>query len=37
MAAGFFFPWLGLFFYAGIPASYAIGELVRRNRRDTAC
>jgi len=28
MAAGFFFPWLGLFFYAGIPASYAISELL---------
>jgi len=27
MAARFFFPWLGLFFYAGIPASYAISEL----------
>jgi len=36
MAAGFFFPWLGLFFYAAIPASYAIGELVRRKRHLTA-
>jgi len=30
MAAGFFVPRLGLFLYAGIPASYAISELVRR-------
>jgi hypothetical protein len=29
MAAGFFVPRLGLFLYAGIPASYAISELVR--------
>jgi uncharacterized membrane protein len=36
MAAGFFFPWLGLFFYAAIPAAYAIGELVRRKRHVTA-
>jgi uncharacterized membrane protein len=36
MAAGFFFPWLGLFFYAAIPASYAIGELLRRKRHVTA-
>ena len=28
MAAGFFFPWLGMFFYASIPASYAINELL---------
>jgi hypothetical protein len=28
MAAGFFFPRLGLFCYAGIPASYAITELL---------
>jgi uncharacterized membrane protein len=28
MAAGFFFPRLGVFFYAGIPASYAINELL---------
>ena len=28
MAAGFLLPWLGLLFYAGIPASYAIGELL---------
>jgi len=28
MTAGFFFPWLGLFFYAGIPASYTISELL---------
>jgi hypothetical protein len=28
MAAGLFFPWLGVFFYAGIPASYAISELL---------
>jgi ABC-type multidrug transport system permease subunit len=36
MAAGFFVPQLGLFLYAGIPASYAIGELVRRKRHVTA-
>ena len=36
MAAGFFFPWLGLFFYAAIPASYAIGELLRRKGRGAA-
>ena len=30
MTAGFFVPRLGLFLYAGIPASYAISELVRR-------
>jgi hypothetical protein len=36
MAAGFFVPRLGLFLYAGIPASYAIGELVRRKRHVTA-
>ena len=36
MAAGFFFPWLGLFFYAAIPASYAISELVRHKGHGTA-
>ena len=36
MAAGFFVPRLGLFLYAAIPASYAIGELVRRKRHVTA-
>jgi len=30
MATGFFVPRLGLFLYAGIPASYAISELLRR-------
>jgi len=30
MAAGFFVPRLGLLLYTGIPASYAISELVRR-------
>jgi hypothetical protein len=32
MAAGFFVPRLGLLLYAGIPASYAISELFRRER-----
>ena len=36
MTAGFFFPWLGLFLYAGIPASYAIGELLRRKGHGAA-
>jgi ABC-type multidrug transport system permease subunit len=36
MAAGFFVPRLGLFLYAGIPASYAISELVRRRGNDRA-
>ena len=36
MAAGSFFPWLGLIFYAGIPASYAISELVRHKGQGMA-
>jgi len=36
MAAGFFVPRLGLFLYAGIPASYAISELVRRKSNSRA-
>jgi len=37
MTAGFFFPWLGLFLYAAIPASYAISELIRhKGHRGTA-
>jgi TMEM175 potassium channel family protein len=32
---GFFFPWLGLFLYAAIPASYTISELVRRKGHNT--
>jgi hypothetical protein len=36
MAAGFFFPWLGLLFYAGIPASYAISELLSHKGHGTA-
>jgi hypothetical protein len=36
MAAGLFFPWLGLCFYAGIPASYAISELLGRKGHGVA-
>ena len=36
MAAGFFVPRLGLFLYAGIPASYAIGELLRHKGHKAA-
>jgi hypothetical protein len=36
MTAGFFLPWLGLFSYAAIPASYAISELVRRKSNGKA-
>jgi uncharacterized membrane protein len=36
MAVGFFFPWLGLFAYAAIPASYAISELVRHKGHGAA-
>jgi uncharacterized membrane protein len=35
MTAGWFFPWLGLFLYAGIPASYAIVELLRHKVHGT--
>jgi hypothetical protein len=36
VTAGFFFPWLGLFLYAAIPASSTISELVRRKGHNTA-
>ena len=32
MAAGFFYPWLELFLYGAIPASYTISRHVDRKR-----
>ena len=36
MAAGFLVPWLGFFFHAGIPASYAITELLSQKGHGVA-
>ena len=33
MTVGFFLPWLGLAFYTGIPACYAVNKLLHRQRK----